>query len=157
MSHTLEAHKQYQPSGSAIVYQQREKADHVNHWANAIAPKKTVLAAIKSQLYFFASRTALEAQFSDTSKSIFERYQVAVDQLLTNRAPQAFDRLPHVFERLSNGDAEAISHALTSCRRIVDSFAEAMFPARADLVQIGDQQLDCSTETRKIKFEPMSG
>jgi hypothetical protein len=65
---------------------------------------------------------------------------------LSERAGQAFERFPAVFERLRQGDPEAISHALTTCRRIVDGFADALFPASTEPVNVDDQMLDCSKD-----------
>src|SRR5438105_4428464 len=42
MAHTLEVHKQFQPSGQYAQMQQNEKASQVNSWATAIAPMKKV-------------------------------------------------------------------------------------------------------------------
>jgi uncharacterized protein YukE len=146
MTHTLQVHQQLQPSGDYAIVQQREKAEQVNNWAQAIAPMKKIISAVRAQILIFASRTRAEAQFSETSRSIFEEYQRDVDQRLAAHAGQAFDRFPSVFERLRRGDAESISHALTSCRRIIDGFADAVFPATDVSVEVDGQPLDCGKE-----------
>ena len=51
-----------------------------------------------------------------------------------------------MFERLKQGDPEAISHALTTCRRIVDGFADALFPASTEPVNVDNQMLDCNKD-----------
>jgi uncharacterized protein YukE len=146
MSHSLQVHQQLQPSGQYAIVQQREKATQVNNWAQAIAPFKKIISAVKAQILIFASRARSEAQFSETSRSIFENYQHEVDQKLMAHAGPAFERFPSVFERLRQGDAEAISHALTSCRRIIDAFADAMFPATDAMVPVDGQPLDCGKD-----------
>ncbi|HZR86803.1 MAG TPA: hypothetical protein VFB02_08360 [Bradyrhizobium sp.] len=146
MTHTLQVHQQLQPSGDYAIVQQREKAEQVKQWAQAIAPMKKIISAVRAQILIFASRTRAEAQFSETSRSIFEEYQREVDQKLTAHAGQAFERFPSVFERLRHGDGEAISHALTSCRRIIDGFADAMFPTTDVPVQVDGQPLDCGKD-----------
>jgi uncharacterized protein YukE len=146
MNHTLQVHQQLQPSGDYAIIQQREKAEQVNNWAQAIAPMKKIISAVRAQILIFASRTRAEAQFSETSRSIFEEYQREVDQQLAAYAGQAFERFPSVFERLRRGDGESISHALTSCRRIIDGFADAMFPATDVPVQVDGQPLDCGKD-----------
>jgi hypothetical protein len=65
---------------------------------------------------------------------------------LSSTAQTAFDRLPHAFERLATGDPEAISHALTTCRRVVDSFADAVYPPREGAVCIGEQQIEVGAQ-----------
>jgi hypothetical protein len=152
MSHVLEAEKQLQPSGDHAIPLQREKVKNVAKWAAAIAPLKKIISDINAQLHMFADRVLIEAQFSDTSKTIFERYQTAVDRALANHAFEAFSKLPHVFERLSNGDPEAISHAMTSCRRIIDGFANSVFPARTEPVSVRGQNLDCAIDKTKNRI-----
>lgn len=146
MTHTLQAHKEFTPSGDYSAVQQIEKAKRVNEWATAISPMQKVISAIKAQILIFASRTRAEIQFSETSRSIFDEYQGEVDQVLAAQAGQAFERFPSVFERLRQGDPEATSHALTSCRRIIDAFADAMFPASDELVDVDGQLLDCGQD-----------
>jgi uncharacterized protein YukE len=79
-------------------------------------------------------------------RAIFDEYQGEVDKILAAQAGKAFERFPSVFERLRQRDAEAISHALTSCRRIVDAFADAMFPAIDEAVEVDGQLLDCGRD-----------
>jgi hypothetical protein len=152
MSQSLEVHKQLQPSGQHAIPQQFEKAKQVHSWATAMAPLEKVISNIKAQLHLFASRTLVKAQFSETSKSVFDRYQSVVDKELASKAAGAFQKLPYVFERLQNGEAEAVSHALTSCRRIIDSFSDAIFPARNEPVLIDGQELDCGASKTKNRI-----
>jgi uncharacterized protein YukE len=105
-----------------------------------------IISAIKAQILIFASRTRAETQFFETSRSIFDEYQGEVDKILAAQAGQAFERFPSVFERLRQEDAEAISHALTSCRRIIDAFADAMFPATDAAVEVDGQLLECGKD-----------
>ena len=146
MQQTLQAHKDLVPSGDYAIVQQNEKVKQVNSWAQAISPLQKVISAIKTQMLIFASRTRAEAQFSETSRSIFEEYQSEVDKILSERAGQAFERFPAVFERLGRRDPEAISHALSTCRRIIDAFADAMFAARDVPVLVDGQPLDCGKD-----------
>jgi hypothetical protein len=86
MTHTLDVHKQFVPSGQYAIVQQQEKAKQVNEWAQAIAPLKKVLSAVRAQILIFASRARAEVLFSETSRSIFEEYQGEVDRFLSERA-----------------------------------------------------------------------
>src|SRR5262249_42685332 len=38
--------------------------------------------------------------------------------------------------RLAEGDQEAISHAQTSCRRIIDAFADAVYPPTDEVIEV---------------------
>jgi uncharacterized protein YukE len=148
MTHTLQAHKEFTPSGDYASVQQNNKAERITEWASAIAPMHRIISAVKAQILIFASRARAEIQFFETSRSIFDEYQGEVDRILAAQAGQAFDRFPAVFERLRQKDAEAISHALTSCRRIIDAFADAMFPPTDAPVEVDGQPLDCGKDTQ---------
>jgi hypothetical protein len=89
----------------------------------------------------FATRIYYEKLFSHQAETIFVQYQNEVDTLLSITAKTAFARLPQAFERLGAGDPESISHALTTCRRVIDSFTDAVFTARADPARIGEQDI----------------
>jgi len=51
-----------------------------------------------------------------------------IDILIAQRAGDVLQKIPSVYNRLSEGDPEAVSHAQTSCRRIIDAFADAVYP-----------------------------
>lgn len=153
MTQTLDAHREFKPSGEYAGAQQADKVRQVNDWATAIAPLKGVLSGVRAQIHIFASRARAEALFSETSRGIFEEYQREVDRLLSEHAGQVFDRFPAVFERLSQaGDPEAISHAMTTCRRIIDGFADVVFPATDVPVEVDGQSLDCGKDKTKNRL-----
>jgi len=99
MSQTLDTYKKFEPSGQHALAQLSEKARRVNEWATSIQPLEKVVSAIRVQLHFFGARVLMEAQFSETSRSIFERFQSAVDATLASQAGKVFEKLPYVFER----------------------------------------------------------
>ena len=135
----LEAIQKYIPSdGISIVYKQQDMAKLTN---NMFASQR-VLLAIRARIQEFATRIYYEQVFSGQAETIFSQYQNDVDGLLAVTAKTAFQRLPQAFERLGAGDPEAISHALTTCRRVIDSFADAVYPPRAEPANIGGQQID---------------
>jgi hypothetical protein len=152
MMHTIEAHKNYQPSGDFAHMHHIDRVDKLNTLISQITPIQNILSILRSQLHFFASGAANEAQFSETSRSIFESYQNEVDALLSSSAAEAFAKLPQVFERLTSGEQEAVSHALTSCRRIIDAFADAIYPPQENSVEVDGQALDCGKDKTRNRF-----
>lgn len=70
-------------------------------------------------------------RFSAASNDIFPRYQACVDAKIEATASDALQMLPAAFERLHAGstDREAVSHALQSCRRMIEAYADAVYPA----------------------------
>jgi hypothetical protein len=55
-------------------------------------------------------------------------------------------------DRLSQGDAEAISQALSTCRRIIEAFADSIFPPSDATLEIGSNvlKLDAAKHQNRI-------
>ncbi|CDR07999.1 hypothetical protein [Streptomyces iranensis] len=51
----------------------------------------------------------------------------------------ALEKIERISDRLRDGDPESVSQALTTCRRLIDSSADYVFPARDELYKIGDE------------------
>lgn len=51
-----------------------------------------------------------------------------VDSSLSVKSPAAFAALNSAQDRVAQGDAEALTHAATSCRRAIKGLADALFP-----------------------------
>jgi hypothetical protein len=138
----LDAVKAFVPSGPYAQMQLNEQRSKIAEITPNITNAARVISAVRAQIQDFATRIYHERLFSHQSESIFQAYQEQLDALLAGTARTAFERLPHAFERLGTGDAESISHALTTCRRVIDSFANAVFPPKSDLVHIGHESIE---------------
>jgi len=120
-------------------------------------------------LHGYVSNVYYETEFSGLSESLFETFKNKVDVLLADKCKGALDKIPAINDRLVSGDLEAVSQALNTCRRIIDAFADAVFPASDTPFIIGDNELDvkqdktqnrinayiyqkCHSESRRIKF-----
>ncbi|KXV79440.1 hypothetical protein AD953_02190, partial [Acetobacter malorum] len=75
------------------------------------------------------------------AESTFDGYKADVDALIAAKAGQVMNKLPSVVARLKEGDDEAISQALTTCRRILEAFADAIFPPSEDTFEVGGNHL----------------
>ena len=53
---------------------------------------------------------------------------------LSQIAPESHEQIRVAFQRLSEGNTEARSQALLSCRRVLKSLADILYPPRADEV-----------------------
>lgn len=73
--------------------------------------------------------------------SVFETFQREVDERLA-AGTEAIGRFPTVSERLATGDAEAISHAMTTCRRIMDAFADTVYPPRDEPATVDGREIN---------------
>jgi hypothetical protein len=87
-----------------------------------------------------------EKLFSQAAASIFERYQSEVDGMLAALAGDVLQKLPTVYDRLAEADSEAISQAMSTCRRIVNAFADAVSPPATEPVLVAGQSLNVGPE-----------
>lgn len=127
--------------GDGVIVATRNIAASASSYSVKIATLGGIRSRVLGLLHKFVSRIYYEKLFSQVSASIFERHQVSVDQKLAAAAGEALTKIPTVYDRLVEGDIEAISQAMNTCRRIIDAFADAVFPPQDEPFVIGDQPL----------------
>jgi hypothetical protein len=66
---------------------------------------------------------------------VYDRNRKYVDQRLALLAPQALEQFAAAYRRQAEGDAEARSHALTSCRRVLKTLADVLYPPREGQIE----------------------
>ena len=91
-----------------------------------------ILDRIGNRVYNFLGSTEKQLINGQVQSNIFERYQEFVDIKLGQLCPDVLKKFVSAYRRLgeSEADNEAKSHALTSCRRILKSLADALYPAQ---------------------------
>lgn len=89
---------------------------------------RTIRLCVRRWLHNFAMRIYHEKLFSGMAETVFERYKGQVDTLLAEHCGDVLDKFPAIYDRLAEGDAEAVSQGLTTCRRVLESFADAVNP-----------------------------
>jgi hypothetical protein len=117
-----------------------------------ISERSAICSRVKGLIYDFVSSIYYEKLFSGYSESIFETYKSSIDLLLAGKCNEVLEKIPSIFERLSNGESEAVSHALTTSRRIIDSFADAISPPSEELIEIDGNtlKLDAAKHQNRI-------
>ena len=113
----------------------------MNQTANNISRLSAIKSRVLAQLHSFVSEVYYEKEFDSLSESIFERYKSAVDTLIVESCGEVFEKIPSVMSRLSEGDDESISQALVTCRRIIEAFADSIFPPTDQTIEIGGNTL----------------
>jgi hypothetical protein len=103
---------------------------------NTIGQLGGIKSRVLSQLHDFVALEFYKLEFSGLAESVFEKHKTRVDGVLQNHAGGALAKIPAIHDRLTEGDPEAISQALNTCRRIIDAFADAVYPAREEPVVI---------------------
>lgn len=124
----------------------------MNQTTNNISRLSGIKSRVLAQLHAFVSDVYYEKEFDSLSESIFERYKYAVDTLIANSCGEVLEKIPSVMSRLSEGDEESISQALMTCRRIIEAFADSIFPPTDQTIEIGGNtlKLDASKHQNRI-------
>lgn len=84
---------------------------------------------IQQRVYAFLSQTEQQLVYGQVNADIFERNRRYVGDRLAVIAPDVVEKFTAAYRRLSDGSVEARSHALSSCRRVLKSLADQLYPA----------------------------
>lgn len=124
----------------------------MNQTTNELSKLSGIRTRVLAQLHGFVSEIYYVKQFDSLSESIFERYKRDIDTLIADHCGEVLEQIPSVMNRLSEGDPEAISQSLNTCRRVLDSFADNIFPPSEQFIEIGGNRLslDASKHQNRI-------
>lgn len=115
--------------------------NELNTTSIRIAKLGGVKSRVISIIHDFVTNVYYEKTFDNLAESIFEEYKKDIDLLLAENSGDIIQQIPFAIARLAEKDSEAISQALTTCRRIIDSFADHIFPAQEKTINIGGNEI----------------
>lgn len=118
----------------------------MNNTASNISTFGGIRSRVLAILHGFVTNVYYEKMFDSLAESIFNSYKNDVDQLIADMCGDVIQQIPSVMDRLSDGDSESISQALTTCRRIIDSFANSIFPPREETIEINGNELSLKAD-----------
>jgi hypothetical protein len=101
-------------------------------------PLDNILARIKDRLWEFLTETEYELTFGEATAETFDRLRSYVDRQLTTISAPALEQFQTAYRRLKDGGDEDRAHALTSCRRVLKTLADELYPARSEPVTGAD-------------------
>ncbi len=119
----------------------------VNNATANIIRLSRIRSAVLAQIYTFATRTYYELTFSESQEELFEAARREIDGMLAPVSAKALEKIESIVERLGRGEQEATSQAMSTCRRLIDNFADAVYPAQSESVMLDGQ----TTEVNKSK------
>lgn len=111
------------------------------------AASKQLYSSIKSGIHSFATDMYIALELGDAAQSIFESARSEVDKFVRAHCPKAAEKLIAINERIAESSAESHSAALTTCRRLLMTVADSLFPAR------DEDWVDRSNKKRKVGVE----
>jgi hypothetical protein len=89
----------------------------------------SILANVGQRVHKFLSISEKQLLYGQLNSDIFEKNRQYVEARLTDMAPESLEQLTTAYGRVSEGDPESRIHALTSCRRIMKSLSDNVYPA----------------------------
>jgi hypothetical protein len=156
-------------ANNAIIFA-REISDNINNTAVRISKLGGIKSRVIALIHDFATNVFYERTFDNLAESIFESYKEDIDLLIAENSGDVIQQIPSVIARLSEGEPESISQALATCRRMVDSFSNHIFPPTDETINIGGNELslkvnnvlnrinafvhqNCDSDSRKKKIK----
>lgn len=117
-------------------------AYHVHRDADAAKAKlipiintlQTLVDRVRSSVYSFLVATEAELEHGQSQSGLFVRAQEYVNGALAQYAPKSLEQFVAAQDRLYGGSQEDLAHALTSCRRMLKSLADHLYPATGESV-----------------------
>ncbi|AVY93789.1 hypothetical protein DAI18_06835 [Microvirgula aerodenitrificans] len=94
------------------------------------AHAKSLFASIKSGIHSYATDVYLAIELGDIAQDIFESTRDEIDNFVRVHAPQAAEKLIAINDRMTENSTESRTAALTSCRRLLMTVADSLFPPR---------------------------
>jgi hypothetical protein len=104
----------------------------------SLARERQLLARIRQMAVDHLTRIERRALVGGMVETVFGRYRQRVDGFLSEYAPDVLEQLASAYRRRDENDDEALSHALTSCRRALKTLADCLYPARNEPVMEAD-------------------
>jgi hypothetical protein len=88
-----------------------------------------------------------DLSYVGVNADIFERHRRRVESFLAQISPRVLEQFTAAYRRTREDDPESKTHALTTCRRILESVADVVYPPRPEPVA------DSGGKTRKVGAE----
>ncbi len=126
-------------SGDYITIAAREHDGRISGQANVASTWSGICGQVAATVYDMVAEIYHELLFSELQAALFADTQTRVDGSLEAASGSALDKIERVSDRLRDGDTESVSQALTTCRRLIDSCADYVFPAQDEPYAIGDE------------------
>jgi hypothetical protein len=90
-----------------------------------------LIVALRAAIHAYATDTYVAIEFGDVAQDIFEQARNDVDNFVRSYCPKAAEQIVAINERMRDKTNESRTAALTTCRRLLLTVADALFPARA--------------------------
>lgn len=118
----------------------------LNHVKNC----QSILVKVHSRVHDFLSQIEKQLIFGQIHSDIFEKNRSYVDLKLGALCPDALLKFVSAHKRIKEDDPESWAQSLTTCRRLLKSLADSLYPAPVDPVAGIDGKKRKLTEDKYI-------
>ena len=108
---------------------------------------KSIFVSLMAGLHNYATDMYLALELGDAAQDIFEGARQEIDSFVRAHCPKAAEKIVAINERIADNSIESRTAALTSCRRLLMTVADSLFPASAT------DWLDSKGKPRKVGEE----
>jgi len=109
-----------------------------------------ILERIRNRVHEFLSQSEKQLMFGQIHADLFERNRQYVDLHLAELCPDALAKFVAAYNRLCEGGPEARAQALTSCRRLLKTLGDMLYPASDSPVLGADGEHRVLTEDQYV-------
>lgn len=103
-----------------------------------------VIERTAHRVFTYLCTVERDLSYIGVNADIFERHRRRMESFLSRISPRVLEQFTAAYRRAREDDAESKAHALTTCRRILESVADVVYPPRAEPVA------DSTGTTRKV-------
>jgi hypothetical protein len=98
--------------------------------ANQLMVGRDIVEYLRNEIFEYLMQCETELRFSTIGSDAYERHRERVDRMLATVAPDVLAMISAARDRANDGGPEERSQALSSCRRVLETLADHVFPAR---------------------------
>jgi hypothetical protein len=122
--------------------------DHKKSLRNSVVKYKGIVVAVRVILHEYVSKHFYLLRFSGRQDDMFEEAKANIDRVLEGLPGEGLSKLDSAYVNIASGDPESIAGAMNSLRRLIDSVADALYPAveesrtdgQGNQIKLGKQQ-----------------
>jgi len=93
-----------------------------------------VIERATHRVFTYLCTVERDLSYIGVNADIFERHRRRVESFLSRISPRVLEQFTAAYRRAREDDAESKTHALTTCRRILESVADVVYPPRPEPV-----------------------
>lgn len=125
-------------SGEYASVAGREHDQKIGSYVQIVSTNSGISKQVVATIYTLVTEVYHELLFSELQATLFGSVQEQVDGTLAEAGGSALDKIERVSDRLRDGDPESVSQGLTTCRRLIETCADHLFPAQTEPYDVGD-------------------